>query len=288
MNFTFPNSIGVVRACVVASLLTGFALSTGCGDDEGTIEQVCGGHGERHGDHCHCDAGYVLSEDEQSCVAPDGEDGHGHEHEQDAGGGDSGHEHSEDAGHEGEFEFASSELSASTGMADDGTQFWVLEAIGGDVVLGMELYEAFGGPTSAGVVEIGEAETDYASCGTCLILKTGCEAHGDHFHCERSFMPRAEGQVHLDAIGGAAGEHLTGELLGVVFQEVNIGEGYETEPVQGGEVLQIEAWSFDVELAGLPLVEEECNGHGHLHGDTCHCDAGYVLDLTDSTQCIPE
>lgn len=31
-------------------------------------DESCGGHGEWHGDHCHCDEGYIASEDEHTCV----------------------------------------------------------------------------------------------------------------------------------------------------------------------------------------------------------------------------
>ena len=42
---------------------------------------------------------------------------------------------------------------------------------------------------------------------------------------------------------------------------------------------------------GVPECEprsEECGGHGHLHGDVCHCDEGYVLDPDDPTNCVSE
>ncbi|WP_181197578.1 hypothetical protein [Enhygromyxa salina] len=164
----------------------------------------------------------------------------------------------------------------------------MLEASDGDAVLTLEIYEAFGGPTSPAVVDITEAETNYATCGTCLILQTGCVAHEDHFDCERTFMPRAEGQVHLHVLGANAGEQFAGELLDLVFQEVSIGEDLQTEPVADGELLDLDAWAFDVQLDALGGAQEECGGHGHLHDGHCHCDPGYELDPEDPTQCIPE
>jgi len=258
-----PHLLGA-RPCLVASLLAGLVLGAGCADDNTAADPECGGRGELHGDHCHCDPGFTVSNDESSCVP-----------EQDGDG-------------DVELSFAPSETRAATGTADDGTQVWLLEAADGDAVLGLEIYEAFGGPTSPGVFDITDAETSYATCGTCVILQTGCVAHDDHFHCEHTFMPRAVGQVHIDAIGVDAGEPLTGQLLGLVLQEVTIGEDFETEPVDDGMVLHLDAWGFDAQLEALGGAEQECSGHGHMHGDQCHCDPGYRLDPEDPTQCIPE
>ena len=33
---------------------------------------------------------------------------------------------------------------------------------------------------------------------------------------------------------------------------------------------------------------EECNGHGHTHGNWCHCDDGYVMEPTEPLSCAPE
>jgi len=33
---------------------------------------------------------------------------------------------------------------------------------------------------------------------------------------------------------------------------------------------------------------EECGGHGHIDGDHCHCDTGYVLDPDDPLNCVSE
>lgn len=281
---TLRHLVGA-RTSLVASLLTGLVLGAGCADDNTAANPECGGHGELHGDHCHCDPGFAVSDDESSCVPEqDGVSDQDH----DAG---NDHDHGSDAGHgdeDVELDFSPSDTRAATGTADDGTQVWLLDAADGDTVLGLEIYEAFGGPTSPGVVDITDAETDYATCGTCVVLQTGCVAHDDHVHCEHTFMPRADGRVHLDAIGTNAGEQLTGQLLGLVFQEVTIGEGFQTEPVADGMVLHLDAWAFDIQLEALGGAEQECSGHGHMHGDHCHCDPGYRLDPEDPTQCIPE
>jgi hypothetical protein len=33
--------------------------------------------------------------------------------------------------------------------------------------------------------------------------------------------------------------------------------------------------------------DDECGGHGHLHGTVCHCDDGYTVDPDDPGNCIP-
>lgn len=271
------------------AMLLSIAIHSGCTDEDASSSeadagQVCSGHGELHGDHCHCDPGFSPSEDERSCLpAPDA---HVHD-EQDA------HVHDEsdaevgEAPGQGELAFSPTDVHAATGQAEDGTQVWLLEAGEGSTRLSLEIYEAFGGPVSPGVIEITETEANYATCGTCLLLRTGCTAHDDHFHCERTFMPRPEGEVHLDAMGNTTGERLTGELLDLTFLEVMIGEDLNTQAVAGGEALHLDVWAFDAPLEALGGADEECGGHGELHGDHCHCDPGYSLDPEDQTRCIP-
>ena len=121
----------------------------------------------------------------------------------------------------------------------------------GASILRIELYAGYGAPTSPGVVDLTDAETDYATCGTCLMLRTGCVSHGDHYDCTATFMPRAEGQIQIDAIGSAAGEQLTGELKNIVFQQVSIGQNYATTPVANGDKMNLATWSFDVQLDAM-------------------------------------
>ena len=121
----------------------------------------------------------------------------------------------------------------------------------GGAILRLELYAAFGAPTSPGVVEMTSAETDYSTCGTCIMLRTGCVSHGDHYDCTQTFMPRAGGQVNISALGSSVGDRFTGELKDIVLQEVAIGQGYTTTPVAGGEVLNFESWTFDIQLDAL-------------------------------------
>ncbi len=153
--------------------------------------------------------------------------------------------------------------------------------------MNLELYEPVGGPIAPGAFALGDADTDYARCTTCIILQTGCAAHGDHFHCATTFMPVSGGELHLDEIGSGPGEHIAGELIDVTFREVTIGSDFQTQAVAGGAELHLDFWSFDVALEALGGTAP-CGGNGHMDGDHCHCDSGYRVDPDDSTNCIPE
>jgi hypothetical protein len=231
------------------------------------------------------------------CVGDDDQHDHA-DHEthddHDAGGDHDAHER-EDADDDSvdeepdQLDFTPASTRAATGEAQDGSKLWVLEALDDDVLLNLELYEAYGGPSSPGTVDITDEETSYATCATCVVLRTGCATAGDGFQCEKSFMPREGGEVRIDEIGSSEGDFLAGELLELTFQEVTISDDYRTEPVTDGDVLRLDAWAFDAELEIVEGGSDEvCSGHGHLHGDQCHCDPGYRLDPDDSTKCIPE
>ena len=178
------------------------------------------------------------------------------------------------------------------GTRSDGTQVWLLEAVDGDKVLEMSIYEAYGGPTSPANVEMTEAETSYSTCGTCLVLRTGCIAHNGHYDCRRAFMPRAEGTIFLDELGASPGGSISGEMVDLVFQEVLISDRGRTNVVTDGAVLNFDPWEFDLRLGSLGNgggggAQEECSGHGRLHGDHCDCDPGYRPDPQNAMACIP-
>ena len=179
-----------------------------------------------HDSHCHCDSGFVLSEDGTSCDPATA---------------------SEEVQYGGNFIFEETEIQASTGV-EGGSQIWLLEAKDGDVHLKIEIYESYGGISSPGSITIDDVEANYATCGTCVLLQTGCAGHGDHFHCERSFMPKTGGEVHIDKIGTNAGDDFAGQLLGLIFQEVTIDQDFQTEPVVDGEEIALTPWSFDTPL----------------------------------------
>ena len=256
-----------VRTAFAATLL---AISA-CGAEEEMV--VCGGNGEMHGDHCHCNSGYELTEDETSCVqAPEPRPNN---------------EQNPSNQTSDSLDFNPSNPRGATTTAEDGTRVWLVEAIDGATALTIELYEAYGGPTTAGVVEMIQQETSYATCGTCLILRTGCVAHNDHMDCQKSFMPRAEGQMEIQTLGMSPGQRLSGSLSDLVFQEVTIGSRGQTNPVTGGELFELNSWPFNVRLEALNGPEAACSGHGQLHGDHCDCDPGYRRDPQDPMRCIP-
>lgn len=263
-------------------------------------DESCGGHGEWHGDHCHCDEGYIASEDELTCVddepdpdvdmggAPDmpGDPDMGGEEDmgQDLGDQDQGTEEPP------ALMFEPTVQRGAVGAGEDGAHLWLLEAEDGATILRLELYEAYGAPTQPGSVTLAPIETNYATCGTCIIVQTGCSAHGDHFHCQRTFMPEAQGSVSIESIGTSVGSTLSGSLDDIMLREVTIAENYETTPVASGQRHYLSSWAFDTTLEALDGgggEEPECGGHGHLHGDQCHCDAGYKVDPQNPANCIP-
>lgn len=223
------------------------------------------------------------------------------------------------------LQFSTDSTTARVGPRKAGGTLWLLSAVDGtdevSAVLNIEMYTAFGGPTSAGVVEMTETETNYADCAVCIILNTeNCKAHGDHYHCDRSFMPRAQGQLNLEVYGDEAGESFKATLEDIVFQEVEIADDYKTTPVEGGQVYRLDRYTFDETLTAYEVADcgghgtlsdgactcdegynqdpddatacvadgEVCSGHGHLHGSDCHCDSGYKQDPDDASKCIAE
>ncbi len=188
---------------------------------------------------------------------------------------------------ETDVSLADPQVRAATGDAGDG-RVWLFEAYEDELLLSMELYESFGGPNQPGRVDIVETETDYLTCGTCLILRTGCSADGDDFNCAKTFMPKAGGSVEFRELGLSPGTTIAGTTEGVVFQEVTIDSDYSTDIVPNGSEVTLEDFAFSATLTDLETPPPECGGHGHLHGSSCHCDSGYEVDPFDSTRCIPE
>lgn len=292
-----------LRSTSTIIFISALGLATSCADDAG---QACGGHGERHGDHCDCDPGYTPSKDEQSCL-PVGtggdDDSAGSDADtaeptgSDAGGTDttgadttgtdtSGTDTSGTGGDPGEgLMFTPKEVRAFTEIMDM-KRLWVLEATEDTRVLNLELYEAFGGPTSPTSVPLTAEETNYATCGTCLIFRDGCETHGDHFHCDRAWMPEVGGTVTLTALGASVGSKFAGTIEGVTLREVTISEDFSTTPVPGGETIALATWSFEATLTEESGGDEECGGHGHEHDGQCHCDDGYMIDPQDPLRCV--
>lgn len=126
---------------------------------------------------------------------------------------------------------------------------WVLTAKEGDTWLYIENYPRFGGATGAESRTLGDSEVDYASCGVCVLLKTGCSVHGDHAHCSTSYMPEAGSRITFEELGSGAGDDWSGSLSPVRFVEVSIDSStFATTPVEGGDQIELDAWAFDVTL----------------------------------------
>ena len=126
---------------------------------------------------------------------------------------------------------------------------WVLTAKEGDTWLYIENYPRFGGATGAETRTLGDTEVNYATCGVCVMLKTGCSPHGDHAHCSTTYMPEPGSRLTIDELGSGAGDTWTGSLSPIRFLEVSInGSTYETTPVTDGDQIELDTWSFDVTL----------------------------------------
>ena len=221
----------LTQPALVLFILLGMFVLSSCGEEAtDPADTSCGEHGEMHGSHCHCDAGYSVSDDGLSCELQNQAND------------------TEPTDDGATLVFDPANAKGSVGDGQDGSKVWLLKAMDGDTILHVQLYAGRGAPTIPGVVDITESETDYSTCGTCLVLQTGCFAHGDHYDCTGIFMPRAEGELHLNAIGTAVGEKLTGELKNIVFQEVSMDQNYSTTPIAGGEQFQVDSLSFDVQL----------------------------------------
>ncbi len=237
---SFQSSI-IPKSVLFSAIFLGILMLSACGGDTADADEACGGNGVFHGDHCDCDAGYSPSADGLSCEAD----------EVAADDTSAGNNEASDFGDATSLTFNPSSTKASVGQNQDGSQVWIFEAMDGDAILRLDLYAAYGAPTSPGVAEITDAETDYSTCGTCIMLRTGCVSHGDHYDCTKNFMPKVGGQVEFTAMSGTVGEQMAGELKNIVLQEVSIAQDYSTTPVNGGEVLSIDSWAFDVSLEAL-------------------------------------
>lgn len=271
-------------------------------DDPKPSAATCGPHGVVHGDHCDCDTGYrevdglcvpratdtsdtTDTADDTTDTADTTDTSDTTDTAPDTGPADT---HVADVGPEPTaLDLSAVHLHALALQGQGGERFWVLEAAVLPHVLSLEVYPSFGGPSTPGTVVFDATEVDYATCGTCLVLRTGCEAHGDHFHCDRTFMPEVGGSVTLAELGTREGAAFSGHIDGVVFREVTIASDYTTTPVAGGGRFSLQRWDFAATLAA-EASDLECSGHGHMHDDHCHCDAGYEVDPLDPTRCVPQ
>ena len=126
---------------------------------------------------------------------------------------------------------------------------WVLLAKSSETWLYIENYPGFGGASESETRKIKGVDTNYGTCGVCVLLKTGCQPHGDHAHCQRTFMVEAGGSVTFEDLGRGAGKSWSGSLSPMRFLEVSMdGDTFETTPIEDGEIVEIGGWDFDVVL----------------------------------------
>ncbi len=132
---------------------------------------------------------------------------------------------------------------------EGGDPVWLLTAKEGETWLYIENYPSFGGATGAETRTLGSTEVNYATCGVCVLLKTGCQPHGDHEHCSATYMPEPGSWLTIDELGSGVGGEWSGTLSPIRFVEVSIASNtYETTPVEGGDQIELDAWSFEVVL----------------------------------------
>ena len=182
---------------------------------------------------------------------------------------------------ETELTLADAEVAAQTLVNHDGHRVWLLDARADGHQLRLESYAEFGGPQAPGRFAIDAREADYATCGLCLVLRTDCADGGSA--CGATWMPVPDsGAVEFAALGVEEGEALTGAVEGLRLREVTIDpDNYTTTVVPDGAEIALADWAFDASL------EVECSGHGHMHGERCHCDPGYQTDPFDPGRCVP-
>ena len=126
---------------------------------------------------------------------------------------------------------------------------WMLTAKEGDTWLYIENYPRFGGASDAETRTLGTVEVNYATCGVCVLLKTGCAPHGDHAHCAATYMPEPGSRITFDELDSAVGGTWSGSLSPIRFVEVSMdSSSLETTPIEGGDQIELDTWSFDVTL----------------------------------------
>jgi hypothetical protein len=195
----------------------------GCDGAADPVGETCGAnatYNEDHG-HCHCDEGYEI--DGVICVPASEEPAV-------------------------PAEVLSLEGAVVTGESftdEEGQPGYMVQAVVGDVVLTLEGFVGLGAPDAPATVSFADHQLDYATCDTCLRVETGCEAHGDHFHCDDVFMPKA-GEVTYSALDPAG--VIVGALRGVQLRPVKIARDLSTRP-KGEDGPEITAWPFEVDLA---------------------------------------
>jgi len=149
--------------------------------------------------------------------------------------------------------FVSSASTTTYGLDDELQKSkWVFEGQDGVAApnnrVDVENWVAFGGHDVPGTYAITAAETDYSTCGFCLVIHQDCTGTST---CAKTFMPTGQGAFTLGALGTTDGAHFAGSLEGVVMQEVTIAKDtLVTTPVPDGETWCLDGWSWDGTVTG--------------------------------------
>ena len=130
---------------------------------------------------------------------------------------------------------------------DGDSPLWLLTAKEGGNWLTIENYPNFGGATGPETRVLDADEVSYATCGVCVVLQTGCTPHGDHGHCSKAFMPEAGSRITFETLGEGDGAQWSGSITPIRFIEVTM-SGNNSTPVEGGDQIELDTWSFDVTL----------------------------------------
>ena len=134
---------------------------------------------------------------------------------------------------------------------DEEDPVWVLIAKDGSNWVHIENYAGFGGASGAETRTLDATEVNYATCGVCVMLKTGCSPHGDHAHCSTTYMPEAGSRITFDELGDGVGSGWAGSVSPIRFVEVSMNSStFETTPIEGGDQIELDAWDFDIVLQG--------------------------------------
>jgi hypothetical protein len=304
-NISATTPYGFVEQTLRAFAALSIVALAGCGTaddpngDESEIEPIsetCSGHGEFRGGRCVCDANFVLSEDQLECL-PEQDDHEHHSNDQwnettpnTEPSNNSEPETEPEPEPEGPLvlDFTSADASARVAVGRDGQRMWAIEANEPGVMLIMESFASRGGPTTAGTFAFTEDDRSFATCGLCLRVSTGCVQQPGYVECEQTYMPDASGSLAVTEMGIAEGELWSGTLSEMVLRPVDIDPiTFETTLTPDADTVTVAQWGFSEPLRDVNATNEPCGGHGHLHGDHCHCDPGYRVDPDDKKNCIP-
>lgn len=260
-------------------------LGAACGPlptmPDGGVE--CSGNGHLHGDTCHCDRGYASpAGDPKSCVMGTGAGGGGTAAAGGSAGGSMGGGVA--GGMAGGMAVGPEAVTLSPSMQQGqyatthgGGEVWRYGARSGEFTVEIENYSEYGGPAAPGTYTLRGVDADYASCSFCLVVRRGTERYMPVFEAGKT--------VTFSSLGKRAGERFSGTVNQTVeLRQVTINpQTFATTDVPNGKRLALSGLMFSVVLA-----PPECGGHGHLHGNTCHCDSGYRLDPMNPRNCIPQ